>query len=73
MATPLEALPESTWSPDSVTQWLNVSVSSKYNDNELGLQGDAGKMSSGYGGDCVCLHIETCGRLTPTRNDSNKQ
>lgn len=42
----LEALPESTPSPDSVTQWLNVSASSKYKDNELGLQREAGKVSS---------------------------
>lgn len=60
MAPPLEALPESTWSPDSVTQWLNVTASSKYKDNELGLQGDAGKMLSGQGTwgagcDSMCL------------------
>lgn len=37
-APPLGILPESTLSPDSVTQWLNVSGSSKYKDNELGLR-----------------------------------
>lgn len=49
MVPPTKVLPESTWSPDSVTQWLNVSGSSKYKDNELGLQRDAGKISSARG------------------------
>ena len=46
---PQEALPDSTWSPDSVTQLLNVSASSTYKDIELGLQKGAGNCRQDVG------------------------